>query len=206
MVAPNPERPPEAERPPTWPVVFIEPDPEAQPLLRKRKTGLIVLAIIGGLALPITSWFAGRASSRATIEPVPVPMPVADAPAPAPPAAPPTPQVRESTPLAPPPEAQRPRPHVAQRPAPKRAAPPAARPSVSSTAPAHVYINAVPWGLVSIDDNPIGNTPLVGLPLAPGTHRIRVEHAGYVAWERAVNLAPGEALRLTDIVLQEASQ
>jgi PEGA domain-containing protein len=191
MVAPNPERPPEAARPPTWPVVFIEPDPEVQPLPRTRRTGWIVLAIIAGLALPVSSWFAGRASSRATPEPVPVPMPVADAPAP------PTRQVREARPLPPPP---------VQRPAAKHSTPPAVRPSVVSTAPAHVYLNAVPWGLVSIDDNPIGNTPLVGLPLAPGTHRIRVEHAGYVAYERAVNLAPGETLRLTDIVLQEAPQ
>ncbi|HXJ30968.1 MAG TPA: PEGA domain-containing protein [Gemmatimonadales bacterium] len=197
MVAPNPERPPEAERPPTWPVVFIEPDPAAQPLPRTRKNGWIVLAIIVGLALPVTTWFAGRASSRATIEPVPVPMPAADAPAPAPPATPPRRQDRESAPLPLP---------AAARPAPKRAAPPAARPSVASTAPAHVFVNAVPWGLVSIDDNPIGNTPLVGLPLAPGTHRIRVEHAGYVGYEREITLAPGEALRLTDIVLQEAPQ
>ena len=69
-----------------------------------------------------------------------------------------------------------------------------------------MYINAVPWGLVSIDDNPIGNTPLVGLPLAPGTHHIRVEHAGYAVFEREVHLTPGESLRLTDIVLQEAAQ
>ena len=197
-VAPNPERPPEAERPPTWPVVFIEPDLDTRPLPRRRNTRWIVLAIVAGLALLVTSWFAGRASSRATIDPVPVPLPVADAPAPVPVAAPPpVPQVRESTPLPPP---------AAKRPAPKRAAPPAARPLVTSAAPGHVYINAVPWGLVSIDDNPIGNTPIVGLPLAPGMHRIRVEHAGYVAWERAVTLAPGEMLRVTDIVLQEAPQ
>ena len=196
-VAPNPERPPEAERSPTWPVVFIEPDPAAQPLPAKRNTVWIVLAIAVGLALPVTSWFAGRASSRATIDPVPVPLPVADAPAPAPPAAPPARQIRDSTPLPPP---------APKRPAPKRAAPPAVRPPVTSAAPVHVYINAVPWGLVSIDDNPIGNTPLIGLPLAPGTHRIRIEHAGYAAWERAVTLAPGEMLRLTDIVLQEAPQ
>jgi hypothetical protein len=200
MVAPHPERPPEAARPPTWPVVFIEPDPEVLPRPRKRKTGWLVLAIIVGLALPVTSWFAGRASSRSTPEPVPVPMPLAVAPAPAPPAASPRRQVREATTTTTPP------PRVAQRPAPKRATPSVVRPSIVSTAPGHVYINAVPWGLVSIDDNPIGNTPLVGLPLAPGTHRIRVEHAGYVAYEREIHVAPGEALRLTDIVLQEAAQ
>src|SRR5258707_8822846 len=138
MVAPNPERPPEAERPPTWPVVFIEPDPETQPLPRKRKTGWIVLAIVVGLALLVTTWFAGRASSRVTNEFVPVPMPVADAPAPVPQAAPPRHQVAAST-------AQRQPPPPAPRPAAKRAAPPA---SVSSSVPAHVYINAVPWGLV----------------------------------------------------------
>lgn len=196
-VAPNPERPPEAERPATWPVVFIEPDPAAPPLPPKRNTVWIVLAIVAGLALPVTSWFAGRASSRATVDPVPVPLPVADAPAPAPPAAPPRREVRDSVPVPPP---------AAPRRAPKRAAPPAPRPSVTSTAPAHVYINAVPWGLVSIDDNPIGNTPLVGLPLAPGTHRIRIEHAGYAAWEHSVTLAQGEVLHLTDVVLQEAPQ
>src|SRR5260221_10631373 len=149
MVAPNPERPPEAERPPTWPVVFIEPDPETQALPRKRKPGWIVLAIVVGLALPVTTWFAGRASSRVTNESVPVPMPVADAPAPVPQAAPPRHQVPASTAQPPPP---------APRPAAKRAAPHAARTSVSSSVPAHVYINAVPWGLLPIDDNPTGNT------------------------------------------------
>ncbi|HET9708995.1 MAG TPA: PEGA domain-containing protein, partial [Gemmatimonadales bacterium] len=117
--------------------------------------------------------------------------------APALPATPPRHQVRESPPVPPP---------ATQRPTPKRATPPVTRPSVAASAPAHVYINAVPWGLVSVDDNPIGNTPLFGLPLAPGTHRIRVEHAGYAAYEREVVLKPGDTVRLTDIVLQEAPQ
>lgn len=195
MVAPNPERPTDGERAATWPVVFIDPDPETRPLPPRRRTGWIVLAIVVGLALPVTAWFAGRSSSRAAIDPVPVPMPVAEESAPAPVVTPPKHEGRQSAPVP-----------AAPRPAAKRAAPPAPRPSVASSVPAHVYINAVPWGLVSIDDNPIGNTPLVDLSLAPGTHRIRVEHAGYVAYERAVSLAPGDTLRLTDIVLQEASQ
>lgn len=193
MVAPNHQRPPAEEPSAAWPVVFIEPDPEARPQPAKRRTGWIVAAVVAGIAVPVTSWFAGRSAARTAVEPVPVPMPITATPAPAAPAAA-RPAETASEPLALPTHA---------RPSPKPRPNPPPRATPVSSEPAHLYVNAVPWGLVSIDDNPIGNTPLVGLPLAPGTHRIRVEHAGYAAYTREIHLAPGETLRLTDIVLQE---
>ncbi len=198
MVAPNPHRPVDGEpSQPRWPVVFIEPDPHAAAAPPKRRGRWFVLAIFVGIALPVTSWFAGRSSSRPSVELVPVPLPAEAASAAAPPVAPP----HTSTPTAAPAETLTPPTRKRPKPIPRPA-----RPSAASTAPAHLYINSVPWGLVSIDDNPIGNTPLVGLPLSPGVHRIRVEHAGYVAYEGEVDFTPGETLRLTDIVLQESAQ
>lgn len=47
---------------------------------------------------------------------------------------------------------------------------------------------------------------MVSLPTLPGSHRIRIERAGYVAYDRVIRMAPGEDVRLTGIVLQEPTQ
>ncbi len=39
-----------------------------------------------------------------------------------------------------------------------------------------VSVNAVPWALVSINGNPVGETPLANLPLAVGEHEITFRH------------------------------
>jgi hypothetical protein len=70
---------------------------------------------------------------------------------------------------------------------------------------AHLTLNSFPWGVVSIDGNPVGNTPMVSLPVLPGSHRIRIEHAGFVAFDRVVRVAPGETFRLTGVVLQQST-
>jgi hypothetical protein len=43
-------------------------------------------------------------------------------------------------------------------------------------APGYLDLNAVPWAAVWIDGRHVGETPLQGLALAPGTHRIRLEN------------------------------
>ncbi len=91
----------------------------------------------------------------------------------------------------------------APRPTPRPAAPPPPRPVVTSTAaPARLFVNSTPWGQVYIDGQLVGNTPQANLVVAAGAHRVRVARDGFQPWERAVQLAPGQELRITDISLQ----
>ena len=84
-----------------------------------------------------------------------------------------------------------------------RAAPPPPRRDVSLP-PGRLFISATPWGQVFVDGELIGNTPRVGVPIAPGMHRVRVVRDGFDPFERNVQVAPGQDLRLIDIVLRES--
>ncbi len=83
---------------------------------------------------------------------------------------------------------------------------PPVTPTVSANDPAHLFINATPWGLLFIDDRPMGNTPRADLQVPPGMHRIRITRDGYLPYETEIAIEAGETLRLTDIVLQEKPQ
>ena len=83
----------------------------------------------------------------------------------------------------------------------RSAAPP--RPS-RAVEPGRLFINATPWGQVYLDDQLLGNTPQVGTAVTPGAHRLRVVRDGFEPYELAINVAAGQQLRLTDIVLHEA--
>ncbi len=67
-----------------------------------------------------------------------------------------------------------------------------------------LFINASPWGEVFVNDELLGTTPLAALPVAPGEHTIRVVREGYQPFERTVSVAPGQQIRLTNIVLEAA--
>jgi serine/threonine-protein kinase len=69
--------------------------------------------------------------------------------------------------------------------------------------PGRLFINATPWGQVYVDGGPLGNTPLVNVPVSPGAHRLRVVHDGFQPYEVAIHVQSGQELRMTDIVLQE---
>lgn len=69
--------------------------------------------------------------------------------------------------------------------------------------PGRLFINATPWGQVYLDDQLLGNTPQVGVSVPPGAHRLRVVRDGFTPYEAEINLAPGQQLRITDIVLHE---
>jgi hypothetical protein len=56
---------------------------------------------------------------------------------------------------------------------------------------------------VYLDGRPVGNTPLLNLQVSAGTHAIRIVHDGFDAYESSIDVAPGEPVRLTGIVLQE---
>lgn len=87
-------------------------------------------------------------------------------------------------------------------PVPPPAPAPAAAPAVRAE-PGSLSINAIPWGSVYIDGRPMGNTPQLDLPVPPGQHKLRVERQGYRAYERVIDVAPGQRLRITDITLVE---
>lgn len=78
------------------------------------------------------------------------------------------------------------------------AAPPAPR-----APPALVVVSSVPWAELYVDGRLVGNTPVVGLRLKAGRHRLRLQRAGFRPYEEVVNLAPGQSLKLTGIVLQQ---
>lgn len=55
-----------------------------------------------------------------------------------------------------------------------------------------------PGGTVFLEEEPLGQTPLVARPVFAGTHAVRVERPGYAAVvERAADLFPGEVLALS---------
>ena len=69
-----------------------------------------------------------------------------------------------------------------------------------------LFINATPWGQLYVDDRLVGNTPRGNLPVPPGQHVVRVEREGFEPAERVITVAPGEVVRITDIVLRPKAQ
>jgi hypothetical protein len=67
---------------------------------------------------------------------------------------------------------------------------------------ARLFVNSTPWGQVSVDGQIVGNTPQANLVVSAGSHSVRITREGFEPFERVVQLAPGQVLRLTDIVLQ----
>jgi serine/threonine-protein kinase len=79
------------------------------------------------------------------------------------------------------------------------------RPTSLPALPGRLFVNATPWGQVYVDGELVGNTPQVGVPVAPGPHRLRVARDGFEPFEVALRVTPGQELRFTDIVLREAA-
>jgi len=88
-------------------------------------------------------------------------------------------------------------------PAVSSAPPRVARPAPRSSEPALLSVNSIPWGSVYIDGQPVGNTPQIDLQVPSGSHRLRVERDGFRPYERMIDLAAGQRLRITDITLVE---
>ena len=76
------------------------------------------------------------------------------------------------------------------------------RPAPVAPAPGRLFVGATPWGDVQIDGRAVGHTPLVALPIAAGWHHVGIVRDGFAPFERRIQLAPGEDVRLTGIVLQ----
>jgi len=85
----------------------------------------------------------------------------------------------------------------AAAPAPKRIDPPAVRRRAAPRSePAFLDLNAVPWANVMVDGKSVGDTPLLALPIAPGSHRVELIN-GTLGVHRSfdLQLAPGEHAR-----------
>ncbi|UCG87429.1 MAG: protein kinase [Gemmatimonadota bacterium] len=93
---------------------------------------------------------------------------------------------------------------------PEPTTPPAAsrsesRPPVRAPAapvePGRLLVNSTPWGQIYVDGELVGNTPM-SLTLSAGPHTLRVVQDGFEPFEREIQLAPGQQLRMTDINLK----
>jgi hypothetical protein len=82
--------------------------------------------------------------------------------------------------------------------APRRATPAPAGPRSDS---ARLFVSTRPWGVLFVDGVEVGNTPKANLGLTPGVHVIRVVRDGFEPWEQEIEVAAGEEVRMTDVVL-----
>lgn len=71
--------------------------------------------------------------------------------------------------------------------------------------PGTLFLGTYPWGRAYLDGVYVGNTPVVGLRIYPGSHTIRVERPGFETYVREVEVEPDEVLRLATITLREES-
>ena len=201
---------------PGSPVVIVDADadPAARPLRRRIAAAAAGLAVAlgGGAAwIGISSIPASPASRDPAAA---VPAPAASAPSTPPGSSndayepldrPPDPDpVPPPSPKPAPARATRP-PVATRAPVTKRAAPPPppSRADQREVEPGLLSVNAIPWGSVYLDGRPVGNTPQIDLPVMPGAHRLRVEREGYRPYERMIDVASGQWLRITDIALVE---
>ncbi|MFN2572105.1 MAG: PEGA domain-containing protein, partial [Gemmatimonadales bacterium] len=91
---------------------------------------------------------------------------------------------------------------VTQRPGatPIRTAPPAAAGAVTPRQPvAHVKmsVNTQPPGMLFLDGTAVRSTPIVGLDITVGRHRVQVRRDGYAPFDTVVTAQPGQDIKLT---------
>jgi serine/threonine-protein kinase len=79
------------------------------------------------------------------------------------------------------------------------ATPPPAAPLAD---PGRLSLNVTPWGDAFLDGRPVGQTPLVDLAVTPGRHRLRITRPGFDPYEQDIEIASGQRVALTDIVLK----
>jgi len=173
------------------------PDEPSLPVPHRRwvPMGVLGLVVVGGAVA--TAWVLSSGATRNEAATAPVAPPVVWDSA----------ERALSPPLLPPP----PPPVLAERrdsvvrpvPRPRMHAPAARAPSRPPAVPGRLFVNATPWGQVYVDGILIGNTPRADVAISPGAHRLRVARDGFQSFELAIQIAPGQELRLTDIVLKE---
>jgi pyruvate/2-oxoglutarate dehydrogenase complex dihydrolipoamide acyltransferase (E2) component len=85
----------------------------------------------------------------------------------------------------------------ARQPATRRSTHPAAAP-----ASARLSVSSSPWGLLYVDEQLVGNTPIVDFAVTPGTHRLRIVRDGYRSLNRQIRIARTERSRSLNLVLE----
>ena len=63
--------------------------------------------------------------------------------------------------------------------------------------PGTLSVNAIPWAVVSIDGRDVGETPLGGVELSPGTHDIAFTHPQLGQRRQQVTVRSGAAARVS---------
>ena len=160
-----------------WPAEATSDDDDApSPVLRPRGRHWSIMGVVPALFLVAAAslWFAFSTTSR-------------------------LPTGRPETGLVPAAPPEQPSIDVTRAPAAAAGRLPAPRPLPS----AQVVVSSVPWAELYVDGRLVGNTPVVGLRLPPGRHRLRLVQLGFQPHEEVVNLAPGQTLKITRIVLQQ---
>ena len=138
----------------------------SRPFFRRSATMLIAFAAAVVVGLLIT--FAFHPLSSSVAPEAPPPEPVLERAAPEPPAPAPAPAGA-----------------VAETPTP---AAPAAAPAAAPRPRVPVNINASPWASIEVDGEPLGETPLAGVPLAAGPHTFRARMPDGRVVERVVEI------------------
>jgi len=67
----------------------------------------------------------------------------------------------------------------------------------ASNEEAYLTINARPWAQVLIDGRPVGNTPLLRVPVKPGRHKVTFVHPTLGTRQTVVELTPSQTLTLS---------
>ena len=174
-----PRSPPRGAR---RPVLLFETETPPPPRRRLYRLGVALAVAVSGSVL----WLGAQSKPDDEVllgRPPDRPLPVAPAPAP-PPAPVPTPA-----------PAPAPAPARAAKPAPpRRVIPP--RPG-----PGYLSVNSSPWAILSVDGRAIGTTPRIKVRLPAGRHHVRLQRAGFKAYDAAVEVKEGETVVITNITL-----
>lgn len=66
----------------------------------------------------------------------------------------------------------------------------------------YLHVASRPWGLLLVDGERVGHTPIAALRLAVGAHRVRIERSGFLPFDTTVTLQQDQSLRLGMIQLR----
>jgi serine/threonine protein kinase len=65
-----------------------------------------------------------------------------------------------------------------------------------------LWVQVDPWGWLSVDGVRVGQTPAMGITIAAGKHRIRVDRDGYAPYEEEIDVEPGMDVKRTNLTLE----
>ena len=201
-------------------LLFVEAAPRPRPRRRSWRAVAVVLVLAGAGEFGLERMRGVEPSALPTGAAPAPPAPAAEAPsapAAALPSAPaPSPEPAESS------DAPNPGPTVDARSVPRgpvhrvKAKAPALRPATrrsahaapvapSAAPPVRLSVTTSPWGLLYVDQQLVGNTPIVDFAVTPGTHRLRIVRDGYRPLNRQIRIARTERSRSLNLVLEAAT-